>query len=255
MNNGRRHPQAVKIRARELRKNGYTHGEIAKVLGISRGSAHLWTTGIVLTSQQKEAIEQRRNQHIYTEQEKQMLRENLRKNAWPRNIKYTRDSLLQLIRTFYKKYGRIPLKREFNMWGEYKRHFQGWNDAIQTAGFEPNRVIFSKKCYARDGHICDSFVEKILDDWLFSKKVLHKKNVPYVGTKMTADFAIGNLRIEYFGLAKELDGYDETIEKKRTLCRDKGLRLLAIYPKDLFSSSRGFKKCLGGILRIVRSVV
>ncbi|OGM91217.1 hypothetical protein A2755_02330 [Candidatus Wolfebacteria bacterium RIFCSPHIGHO2_01_FULL_48_22] len=51
---------------------------------------------------------------------------------------------------------------------------------------------------------------------------------------MTADFAVNNLRIEYFGLAGEVYGYDDNIKLKRKMCKRDGLILIEIYPKDLF---------------------
>jgi hypothetical protein len=53
------------------------------------------------------------------------------------------------------------------MYREYQQRFGSWNNAIRLAGFEPNSVIFSKKFLAKDGHVCDSYAEKIIDDWLF----------------------------------------------------------------------------------------
>jgi hypothetical protein len=36
-----------------------------------------------------------------------------------------------------------------------------------------------KKYIAKDGHKCDSFAEKIIDDWLYSNNVEHQRNIPY----------------------------------------------------------------------------
>ncbi|GAI04393.1 unnamed protein product, partial [marine sediment metagenome] len=84
---------------------------------------------------------------------------------------YSKKHLITKIRKFYFKNGRIPLKREFNMYREYQQRFGSWNNAIKLAGFKPNQVIFSKKFIAKDGHICDSYAEQIIDDWLFKYKI------------------------------------------------------------------------------------
>ena len=235
MNNGRRYPQKIKLEARILRKKGWTHREIVKELGISLGSASLWTKGIILTPKQKKAIEERRNKHIWTKEERakrgQLVRVNL-SHYWKKP--YSKKELLDKIRKFYFKNGRIPLKREFNMYREYQQRFGSWNNAIRLADFEPNSVIFSKKFPAKDSHLCDSYAEKIIDDWLFKYRIKHERNIPYGNTKMTADFSMGNIRIEYFGLAGENELYDRIIKKKRKLCQKARLKLIEIYPSDLF---------------------
>lgn len=242
MNNGKRHPFSLKQLARQLRQEGKTHREISKICGVSSGSAHLWTIGIILTKEQKEAIERRRNKPLMTLALKEQFRKNAKKylkKTWDENT-YSRKELLQKIINFYNREGRVPLKREFNMYRVYKNKFGSWNKAIKEAGFQPNEVIFSKKFTARDGHICDSFSEKIIDDWLSENAIAHERNVPYEGTKMSADFLVKDIRIEYFGLAGVNRKYDHLIEKKRFEVKKHNYRLVEIYPSALFAS--GFKE-------------
>jgi len=244
------------MKARELRQNGWTHREIAGKLRISLGSAVLWTKEITLTDKQKRAIQERIFKPTFTKERREKLR-RLAKINFARFWKqpYSKQELLNKIRDFYTEYGRIPLKREFNMYEEYRLRFGSWNNAIQIAGFDPNPVVYSKKFVARDGHVCDSFVEKIIDDWLSQNGVIHECNSSYTGTKMTADFAVGKVRIEYFGLAGENKVYDETIHRKRDFCAREGLKLFEIYPRDLFSDSESYKRCLGNILKEVRGTI
>jgi len=121
------------------------------------------------------------------------------------------------------------------MYREYQQRFGSWNNAIRLAGFEPSSVIFLKKFIAKDGHICDSCAGKTIDDWLDKYKTKHERNFPYSNQKMTADFTIGNVRIEYFGLRGPNKVYDQIIQIKRNICQRDGLKLLEIYPSDLFS--------------------
>lgn len=158
---------------------------------------------------QKKAIQERRYKPTFTLERRKKLSKLARRNFskfWGKP--YSKEELLDKIRKFYFKHERIPLKREFNMYREYQQHFGSWNNAIKLAGFEPNPVVFSKKFIAKDGHVCDSFAEKIIDDWLSYYCIKHKKNFPYKNTKMTADFKVGNFLIEYFGLAGEMKSYD-----------------------------------------------
>lgn len=235
--NGTRHSPRVHREARRLRKMGFTHREIVKKLSISLGSADLWTHGIVLTEIQKRDIQKRRHQHELTEKEKEILRNRLR--AYRLKVAYKDADLITKIQEFYKRKGRIPLKREFNSLRVFRSHFGSWNNAIKAAGFEPNPVLFSKKFISKDGHKCDSFAEKIIDDWLYARRVPHERNIPYANTKMTADFSLGsNTLMEFFGLAGVQKKYDELLERKRKVCRERNTRLIEIYPSDLFSKSR-----------------
>ena len=75
------------------------------------------------------------------------------------------ERILAKIKEFYKKEKRIPFKKEFSHYGAAQERFGSWNKAVESAGFKPNPVIFARKHKANDGHICDSFAEKIIEDW------------------------------------------------------------------------------------------
>lgn len=251
MNNGRRHSVELRQKSQSLRKQGFTHREIARKLRVGVGSAWLWTKGINLSDKQRKAAIKRNSTRIFTQERREILRKQAVINfSYVHKGKYTKNILLQKIKDFFKKEGRIPLKREFNMWGEYRRYFKSWNEAVLLAGFKPNEVIFSKKFISKDGHTCDSFAETIIDDWLYQNSIFHERNVPYRNTKMTADFGIGNVRIEYFGLVGEIQAYDQIIQRKKILSEKEDLKLVEIYPNDLFS--RNFKQCFGKILKEIR---
>ncbi len=236
-NNGRRHSTELKLRAAALRNIGKTHREIAKTLEISLGSASLWTKKIQITPEQKLAIEKRRNKLIMTPELKEKLRKHALTNLLPTRKKYTRDSLLEKIVSFHKKFDRIPLKREFNMYDEYQRQFGSWNAAIKAAGFKTNPIIFAYKFKSKDGHNCDSFTEKIIDEWLMDHQIPHERNHKYANTRMTADFLIKpNTILEFFGLAGVQKQYDKNIEKKRARCKNLNLKLIEIYPADIFEN-------------------
>ncbi|MDO8609879.1 MAG: hypothetical protein Q7R95_04985, partial [bacterium] len=120
------------------------------------------------------------------------------------------NKIINKIQKFYKNHNRIPMKRE--MWGIHhasRRFFGSWNNAVAAAGFKPNPVMFAEKHVANDGHKCDSLAEKIIDDWLFARKIKHQVKVPYKHNRMTADFKIGNTYIEFFGLYGQHKKYDE----------------------------------------------
>lgn len=233
------HAESVHQKASALRKRGFTHREISKKLGISLGSAFLWTKGIVVTREQKREILERARISAFTPERREKLRKWAQIELPKYRRKYNQEDLLRKIIVFHQKHGRIPLKRELNQYREYQKHFGSWNHAIRLAGFHPNPQLFAFKFHAKDGHKCDSFTEKIVDDWLFEKGILHKRNVPYEGTRMTADFMLNDgTLVEFFGLAGVQDKYDELISKKRAWCAKKGTSLIEIYPRNLFPKNQ-----------------
>ncbi len=149
------------------------------------------------------------------------------------------SEIVRLIERFYEKSGRIPLKREFPHYHAARGRFGTWNNAIKTAGFDPNPVMFANKYVANDGHKCDSLAEKIVDDWLYARNIKHKTNVPYPGNDgLSADFKVGDFWIEFFGLHGQHKKYDELKEKKSKLVKKYNLNLIALYPKHLFPKNK-----------------
>ncbi len=218
-----------------------------KELGISLGSAYLWTKGIKISEDQKRAINIRSAKSAFTPARREKQRKLAMACLAPywRKEKYTKEDLLNKIKEFYAREGRIPLKREFNMYGEYQRRFGSWNNAIQLAGFSANPVVFSKRYRSIDGHLCDSLAEKIIDDFLYLSSIPHERSVAYPeNPKFKADFTVRGTFIEYFGLANEVDSYDKGILRKRKICSENGIPLIELYPADLFKSDR-FQALLG----------
>ncbi len=127
------------------------------------------------------------------------------------------------------------MKRE--MQGSYHSTmlaFNSWNEAIKAAGFTPNSVKFTTRRRARDGHLCDSFAEKIIDDWLHEYSIPHERHAPYGKNKMTADFKVGEIYIEFIGLEGEHRAYDEALARKRRFFRIHNLPVIELRPSDLF---------------------
>lgn len=150
-----------------------------------------------------------------------------------------KSNLLDQIKGFVKGNGRIPYKWEIGHYSAIRGRFGTWNKAIKAAGFKPNPVIFAKKHVANDGDKCDSLAEKIIDDWLYARKIKHERNFHYPGSEgFTVDFKIGDFWIEFFGLSGELKRYDELKERKLKLAKKNKLNLIEIYPKDIFPLSK-----------------
>lgn len=146
----------------------------------------------------------------------------------------TKEKIINQIKNFFEIYKRIPLKREFNHYNAARDRFGTWNKTIEAAGFKPNPVMFADKCFANDGHICDSVAEKIIDDYLYERGINHLRNYLYPEGGYIADFKIGNKIVEYFGLAGEHRGYDKIRKVKQNIAKKFDLQLIEIYPQDLY---------------------
>lgn len=235
--NGIRHESATKHRAIFLRRKGQTHREIARVLDIGLGTAHLWTKGVRMAKEKKWRIIRSQSEKRWTPAYRARQAKWATVHLAKYREKYSPNILLKMIRDFHRCHGRIPLKREFNMYGEYRRRFGSWNNAIRRAGFETNPIVFARKFVARDGHRCDSFTECLLDDWLSAHGIAHFRSFRYGSTRMHADFFLQpNTIIEFFGLHGVQDEYDVLIKRKRAYCRHHGFRLIELYPKHVYSS-------------------
>ncbi len=160
--------------------------------------------------------------------------------------KYTPQNVIDAIRLTARELRRVPSRREMKrVVDACIRFFGSWNKAVAVAGFQPNRS-HNQRMYRRsitkafDGHLCDSISEAIIDNWFTVNKVLHKREVAYPGTNHKADWGLkeNEVFVEYFGLAKDCRRYDLTIEEKRGLCRRHNIRLVEIYPSDLYPNIR-----------------
>ena len=72
---------------------------------------------------------------------------------------------------------------------------------------------------------------------MFSKnKIPHERNKSYPNSKHLADWILPekNIFVEYFGLARDSKRYDETIKLKRNICRKSGIKLIEIYPENVY---------------------
>jgi hypothetical protein len=159
------------------------------------------------------------------------------------NPKQIRQKLISAIKLRAKTLQRTPSRREIKESTSCQRFFGSWNNAVIAAGLLPNRS-HDQRMYKRssaksiDGHYCDSISELLVDNWLAEKKIKHLRNTPYPSTGHKADWSINSKNkivfIEYFGLAKDSQRYDRSIKKKKVLCRKHNIKLIEIYPQNLY---------------------
>ena len=157
---------------------------------------------------------------------------------------YSPESVLSIIRSFVLENARIPTRNELEYLNRLARRFFGtWNSAIGVAGLDPNPVMFAKHYLATDGHKCDSMAEKIVDDWLYERKVEHRVHMPYPWHDgMKSDFLVGDTWIEIFGLAGNVARYNELKKNKLDLVQKYNLKLLRLTLEDVYSKKKLDKK-------------
>ena len=160
-------------------------------------------------------------------------------------IRHQPHDLIQEIKTTYKQLGRVPAKREIpTLVAACVYAFGSWNNAVRAAGLPPNRSHENRMykrvmAKAKDGHSCDSISEAIIDNWLTDHDISHERDVSYPETNHKADWRIADgTFVEYFGLVKDSPRYDRDIEIKKALCQQHGIKLIALYPDDLYPQPR-----------------
>lgn len=163
-----------------------------------------------------------------------------RKCGYLARTRFTAKEVLKLIRLAHKELKRVPVRRELRNISEAgRKHFGSWNDTILAAGLKPHRshghrMYKRMNAKASDGHLCDSISEAIIDNWLTKRGIVHLKGTRYPDTNFRADWVIGNTFVEYFGLLKDSPRYDREVRRKRNFCKKQSIKLVEIYPTDLY---------------------
>lgn len=160
--------------------------------------------------------------------------------------KYTGEEIQKAIKQLSEILGRSPSRRELGKMSYVAiRLFGSWNKTIVAAGLQPhrshdNRMYKRINTKANDGHVCDSISEALIDNWLFQNQIEHERSVKYPSSNHEVDWLIKgkSIFLEYFGLAKDSPRYDRNIRKKVALCKKEKIKLIAIYPQDLYPENK-----------------
>ncbi len=164
--------------------------------------------------------------------------------CWAKAHEISKKELLNHIKLLSFKLGRTPTRRECKHYTACYKYFGSWTNALIATGLIPHRSLNQRmykrrQCFAKDGHICNSVSELIIDNWLYKNKINHQKETSYPKGKFTADWSLSkNTLVEYFGLARDSRRYDEEIKKKQQICNDSEITLIEIYSKDLFPKNK-----------------
>lgn len=117
----------------------------------------------------------------------------------------------------------------------------GFGDAAKVYGepgapyYPPQEPVpapggLRRKHVCEDGHKVHSRDERVIDDWLHAHGILHEREPKLKG--MRPDWRIGDLYIEYWGMAGQ-QGYEARREQKLAAYEKRELRLLELFPDDL----------------------
>lgn len=154
--------------------------------------------------------------------------------------KHTAQHIREEVKNIAMTLGRSPSRRELGAMAYAAiRQFGSWNALLREIGLSPHRshdhrMYRRSRTRAKDGHNCDSISEAIIDNWLSQNNIQHERDARYPSTRHRADWRVGNVFIEYFGLAQDSPRYDRTVQEKKRICRESGIALIEVYPSDLY---------------------
>lgn len=180
----------------------------------------------------------------------------------PRGVELTRDQIISSMKQFHAVTGAIPRQDGpgYGFIDEYPRSasseellaflrllwdwpdrstvselFGTWHGALAASGVlgdGTERMSRGVRSIAEDGHLCLSYGERTIDDWLHKQGIAHTREPPYPGTNYRGDFLVGDLIIEYLGLHGKPD-YDARSAAKRRAAERAGLEVFEITPRTL----------------------
>lgn len=140
-----------------------------------------------------------------------------------------------------------------NLGGVYhiEKKYGSWFNALVENDVFPNGIQKTPRgyrCIADSGNSCNSLAEMHIDNYLYKSGFDYEKEPMYPkhpifnkSGRMRADWKVKNTFVEYFGLQGDKD-YDIKTQKKIELCKEKGIKLLPIYPKDIKNIKDIFNK-------------
>lgn len=103
-------------------------------------------------------------------------------------------------------------------------------DGILRADARAPPAAPASRIVCADGHKVRSREERVIDDWLHANGIPHQCEPKLAG--MRPDWRVGDTYLEYWGLAGQ-QGYEARREEKLRLYRERGLRLVELFPEDL----------------------
>lgn len=124
----------------------------------------------------------------------------------------------------------------------YVKRFDSWLKSLELAGILEGgyrKTARGIQVIAKDGHICLSLAEKVVDDWLSARHLDHEKEPKYPfhiefnpRKLMRADWKVKDTLIEYAGLMEDFE-YALKMGRKKSLADALGLKVIVLFESDL----------------------
>lgn len=126
------------------------------------------------------------------------------KNKFGENGEFTQeqDELINFIKKASKcgDLRRDTMKKKISL-HKCKKLFETYSIALIAAGLNPAKTMRTR-IVAKDGHLCDSYEESLVDNILYELNIKHDVHKKYPGSNYVCDFKVGeNIYIEYTGFA------------------------------------------------------
>lgn len=158
---------------------------------------------------------------------------------------WSKISILNSIKSYYKSYNKVPSSREFHppvypSRQTVREYFGSWNKAIKAAGLIPNETnLFGTPTKGKDGVVYRSKAEAFLVDKYLYKRYKYIYEPKYGnGTKWMYDFYLPELNM-YIELTAYID--PEVISLKKAYTIENNINCRFIHIDEIYKE--GFKIC------------
>lgn len=137
-----------------------------------------------------------------------------------------------------------------------KKKYGSWFKGLAETGALPEGVLTTARgirCLSKDKHVCHSLDEQRIDNWLFKRNIDHEREPAYPthidlnpSGRRLADWKVGDIYIEYFGLVGD-PRYDKKMDEKLQLAEITGIEMISIFPDEI----EHLEKKLGPLQKIM----
>ena len=109
---------------------------------------------------------------------------------------------------------------------------------LREAGAEIKQPPRMQEC--NDGHVAESGLEVIVDNWLFEHGIEHEIHPVLPWSKFRqADFLVAGIYIEIWGIERNKK-YEQRKAEKLSQYQQYGFPVISIYPKDIMAGKLDF---------------
>jgi hypothetical protein len=174
----------------------------------------------------------------------------LRKRGYSTKVEWDTLSAKNAIVLWVQQYNKIPSSRDTynntnlpsDSW--VKRNFKTWNSFITYCGYTPSNNQYGTNLLYKDNTMLRSnFEYYFVDNYLYGKyNYEYEKSYPG-NTNRVCDYYLYDYDL-YIELAGGLR--PEVIKEKINFCKDNGLKLLVLYPKQIYNKNFSLDFILGG---------